>query len=323
MGSLHQCALLASEGDIRRALAAGSLTLLDAVSHRHRDESRRRKVHSKLLRYLIRMSSRPTPFGLFAGVALGRWGDETNVQLSATPRRQRTRPDMAWLMNVVIRLESVPAIRRHLRFVANPSTLMRAGRIFLAERVSRNEAHPPPGVSIRATEIARRALLAARDPLPYEALATFLLESTPGATAEKVDALLTSLWEQTLLLTDLRPPLTGESPCRYVIGRLSGIPAAAEIRANLESLLASVTVWDASSQGASVDQYRAMVKRAAAIAPLERRSDFVGGSAFCLRSNLSAVWPVSCPSVTTARQNSQWRGFPTLFVRKSSLSVSR
>ena len=177
---------------------------------------------------------------------------------------------MAWLMNVVIRLESVPAIRRHLRFVANPSTLMRAGRIFLAERVSRNEAHPPPGVSIRATEIARRALLAARDPLPYEALATFLLASTAGATAEKVDALLTSLWEQTLLLTDLRPPLTGESPWRYVIGRLSGIPAAAEIRANLESLLASVTVWDASSQGASVDQYRAMVKRAAAIAPLER-----------------------------------------------------
>ena len=26
--------------------------------------------------------------------------------------------------------------------------------------------------------------------------------------------------------------------------------------------------------------------------------DFVGGSAFCLRSNLSTVWPVSCPSVT-------------------------
>src|SRR5262249_21157192 len=155
----------------------------------------------------------------FAGVALGQWGDKTDVRLSATPRRQRTRPDMAWLMNIVTRVESIPTIRRHLRFVANPSAFMRAGRIFLAERVSRNEAHAPPAVSIRATEAACRALLAARDPLPYEALATFLLESTPGATAEKVEALLTSLWEQTMLLTDLRPPLTGECPCRYVIGR--------------------------------------------------------------------------------------------------------
>jgi lantibiotic biosynthesis protein len=270
MGSQHQCASLASRGDIRRALAASSLTLLDAVSHSHRDESRRRKVHSKLLRYLIRMSSRPTPFGLFAGVALGQWGNETDVQLSAETRRQRTRPDMAWLLNVVTQLESVPAIRRHLSFVANPSALIRAGRIFLAERISRNEADPPPGVSIRATEVARRALLAARDPLPYETLVAFLLESTPNATAVKVETLLTSLWEQTLLLTNLRPPLTGESPCRYVIDRLSEIPAAAEIRANLESILESVTALDASSDGAGVDQYVAMVNRAAAIAPLEQ-----------------------------------------------------
>jgi thiopeptide-type bacteriocin biosynthesis protein len=269
-GSLHQCALLASEGDIRRALAAGSATLLDALSHRDRNESRRQKVYSKLLRYLIRMSSRPTPFGLFAGVALGQWGDETDIQLSAMPRLQRTRPDMGWLMNVVTHLESVPALRRHLRFVANPSALIRAGRIFLAERVSRNEAHTPPAVSIRATEVARRTLLAARDPLPYDVLAAFLLASTPGATAEQVESLLTSLWEQTLLLTDLRPPLTGECPCRYVIGRLSEIPAAAEIRAQLEAVLEAATVWDAASQGASVDQYRAMVKQAAAISSFDR-----------------------------------------------------
>src|SRR5262245_34271566 len=54
-GSIDQCALLASEGEIRRALAAGSLTLLDALSHSHGDQSRKRKIHSKLLRYLIRM----------------------------------------------------------------------------------------------------------------------------------------------------------------------------------------------------------------------------------------------------------------------------
>ena len=261
---------LAAEPRIQRALAVGSLTLLDAVARGGSDESRKRKIDSRLLRSLIRMTTRPTPFGLFAGVALGRWGERTDLQLAADSFRQRTRPDMAWVMRLVMELESIPAVRRQLRLVANPALLARAGRIFLTERVSRGEAIAPPAVSIRATGVVCRALTAARDPIPYAALASFLLAHTPGATAEKIDQLLDRLWEQTLLLTDLRPPLTAESPARYVVERLVGISAADRIRASLQSTLQATAAWDASSSPAGgAEPYRAMVAEARTVASCE------------------------------------------------------
>ena len=64
-----------------------------------------------------------------------------------------------------------------------------------------------------------------------------LLESTPGATREKVDKLLTELWQQTLLLTDLRPPLTCTSPAQYVVDRLADIPAAQAMREQMVGVL--------------------------------------------------------------------------------------
>ena len=269
--------------NVRRALAVGSMALLEAGRIAGADDSRRGKLQSKLLRYMIRMSTRPTPFGLFAGVAIGRWSERTDLALSVAPRRQRTRPDMAWLMKVVIDLESIPDVRRHLRVRTNSAALIRAGRVFLAERVSRGEG-APLAVSIRATGPVRCALAAARTPIALEALASLLLAETPGATPEKVDALLTELWHHTLLLTDLRPPLTVASPARYVLDRLEQIPAAAVVRAQILSVLDRAEHWDGSIEPAvddpqdlegpdvadPADRYRAMVADAAQITAFER-----------------------------------------------------
>src|SRR5215472_11058667 len=57
---------------IRRALMVGSVSLSDALDASLEGASHRETYLSgKILRYLIRMSTRPTPFGMFAGIALG------------------------------------------------------------------------------------------------------------------------------------------------------------------------------------------------------------------------------------------------------------
>lgn len=253
----------------KRALAIASPTLLDAQRSVESKERRDSKVTSALLRYMIRMSTRPTPFGLFAGVAIGTWGDSTDLTLSAAPRRQRTRPDMEWLMKLVIELESIPEIRRQLRVVANSAALVRAGRVFLAEQTQRGQV-VAPAVSVRATRTVLRALLAARQPIRLEELATHLLTQTPGATAEQVDRLLTELWMQTLLLTDLRPPLTVESSARYVVDRLSDVPAAAAAREQIQALLDETARWDRSAITDGIDGYDALLAKAAKIRRVDR-----------------------------------------------------
>jgi thiopeptide-type bacteriocin biosynthesis protein len=261
---------LASDDRVRRALAVASLTLLDAQARSDHDAARVRKTESKLLLYLIRMSTRPTPFGLFAGVGLGEWAERTDLQLDTKMFRQRTRPDMEWLMRLVMQAEAIPEVRRELQVVANPAALIHAGRVFLSERIAGGELLTPPTVSIRATGVVRRALAEAREPLPYNQLASSLLANTPGATVEKIETLLAQLWEQTLLLTDLRPPLTVESPGHYVVERLTGISAAAEIRARIESTLLAAAAWDASPVRNGAEGYRDMVREAGKAAPLDR-----------------------------------------------------
>jgi thiopeptide-type bacteriocin biosynthesis protein len=247
------------------AIAVASTQFFDAM-HASTAAARSPEVARALRRYLVRMSTRPTPFGLFAGVELGSWGDETDLGLAAGTRRLRTRPDMAWLARIVHEAESDPRVRRHLRVVANRAAFLRAGRVVLAERVSRGEPRAA-AVSIRATGVVRRVLDAAATPIAYEALAARALAGTPGATADQIEGLLAELCEQTLLLTDLRPPLTVASPARHVLDRLASIPAAGETAAALGGILNAAAEWDATP---SATRYRALVEQATALAPSDR-----------------------------------------------------
>lgn len=251
--------------EVECAIAVASTQFFDAM-HASTAAERPPEVERTLRRYLVRMSTRPTPFGLFAGVELGGWGDETDLGLAAGPRRLRTRPDMAWLARIVHEAESDPRIRRHLRVVANRAAFLRAGRVVLAERVSRGEPIAS-AVSIRATGVVRRVLDAAATPIAYEALASRALAGTPRATADQVEGLLAELCEQTLLLTDLRTPLTVASPARHVLDRLASIPAAGEIAAALGRILNAAAEWDATPLAT---RYRALVEQATALAPSDR-----------------------------------------------------
>jgi hypothetical protein len=66
------------------------------------------------------MSTRPTPYGLFAGSASVRTADQTDLIITSTFGCSHTRPDMEWLMDLVATAESDHAIRRSLRLTANP-----------------------------------------------------------------------------------------------------------------------------------------------------------------------------------------------------------
>src|SRR5829696_4995351 len=187
--------------EVRRALAVASPSLLAALDRAGPGEPGWPRLEGKLLRYRIRMSTRPTPFGLFAGVGITRWADRTDLALAGPPRT-RTRLDMEWLLRLVLRLEGDPGVRRHLCLVANTAAFERGGRIHLSERAPARSPVSGDSASVRATGAVREALAAARHPIPYADLAAKLLAAIPNATQERIDQLIAQLCEATLLLTD-------------------------------------------------------------------------------------------------------------------------
>ncbi|MBW8879505.1 MAG: lantibiotic dehydratase [Acidobacteria bacterium] len=256
-----------SDPIVRRALAAGSPSLLGALERFQQSGLGRRdaeRMRAKLLRYQIRMSTRPTPYGLFAGVALGRWGPETDLRVRATCSLTRTRPDMAWLMDLAMAAEAKPAVRRQLKVFTHPLAVIQAGRVCLSERAPTKAGGHGAPVSVRATGVVLRALELARSPIPYPELAARLCQTTPSATPEKVDKLLDELWAQTLLLTELRPPLTMVGPAQWIAGCLREIPEAAEDWTRLDSFLTAAAEWDRATPEESIERFRTLLAQVGA-----------------------------------------------------------
>ena len=90
-------------------------------------------------------------------------------------------------------------------------------------------------------------------------------ETSPSATREKVEKLLTDLWEQTFLLTDLRPPLTTDDPARYVAARLAGIPEAEDLLKRLDELLTASAAWDRLDDAEDLELFETQLTQAGII----------------------------------------------------------
>jgi thiopeptide-type bacteriocin biosynthesis protein len=254
------------------ALAVGSPDLSAAISRR--DAAPRTSAHgpradrvvSRQARFRIRMATRPTPYGLFAGVALGRWGDRTDLRLAAAPPSTRSRPDMEWLLGLIGELERDDAIRRRLRLVRNPMLLDAAGRLSLPEAVRlRAEESPGQDVSIRATDLARQAVQIARTPIAYQQLVQAL--TGPGADRQETESTIEVMCRNEILLTDLGAAPTSGDPLGQLRERLAQSGAAPSVAEGLDELAALLNEWDEMPAADRLAELPALASRMAKLHP--------------------------------------------------------
>jgi lantibiotic biosynthesis protein len=223
---------------VRLALDSTSPSLVEAVLSKSKSKKDQLRASRKFRRYLIRISTRPTPFGAFAGVGLVPLGEETTLKVDEAGARYARHLDMPWLLEFVHQLESDPKIFRQLRMQANPCAFARGGRVFIRELNSLCEGgRAVQHASLKASRLVMRALAEARTGVTHEHLSQCLSEF-PGATQAKVEGLLTELWRQEFLYTDLRPPLTDGDPARYVLDKLESLRDAETYRDRLMEALA-------------------------------------------------------------------------------------
>jgi hypothetical protein len=132
--------------DIAEAVFLASPSLTDALALWRADPDSRkgRRAEAALVRYLQRMASRPTPFGLFSGCSLGRLdleaagesGAAGGTRLELAPRaayQRHTRLDMDYLFALCEDLGRDPALHRALVYRPSSSLYRAAGRLRYAE----------------------------------------------------------------------------------------------------------------------------------------------------------------------------------------------
>ncbi|WP_039637923.1 lantibiotic dehydratase [Streptomyces sp. 769] len=163
-----------------------------------------RRIALSLTKYHSRMSHRPTPFGLFAGVGFAGFGSVPAREPIGGGHRV-TRPDAAWLDGVLETLLDVPAVLERSLLTANNLHVVRDGRLVLVDDHDRDGERQLAG-SVRHTRVVRQLLAAAAHPTPHPRLVEAARREFPHAPPGAIEGSIRQLVRGHFLLGDLTPP---------------------------------------------------------------------------------------------------------------------
>ncbi|WP_030750279.1 lantibiotic dehydratase [Streptomyces sp. NRRL S-31] len=222
---------------------------------------RLRRVLVSLVKYRLRMTYRPTPFGLFAGVALAEFGATPSLSGSGL-HRTVSRPDAAWLEGVLRTLDELPEVADGTRLVANELCTERDGRLMLVDAHdhtgSKRLAH-----SVRLTAPVRRALEIAAAPLARTDLVARLADEFPQAPDGAVERCVAQLVRGGFLLSDLAPPPDCADPLAHVRARVDGVDH--DVPRALKVIGTAMDALDSAPRGAWGPALAAVTERMRAV----------------------------------------------------------
>ncbi|GAA4310763.1 lantibiotic dehydratase [Compostibacter hankyongensis] len=168
-----------------------------------------RKLVNALVKYHSRMHTRPTPFGLFAGCAVLRWGNATDIVLSPGSNRKYLRPDMDMLGALGQQLTGHPLIRRHLDYRINNSAYIKGNELRYFEYQTESGQRKYQLSAVELTPPLHFLLETCRTgPVPFARLASQLAQREQLPYAD-ISGFLDELISAQLLVSHLAIQLTG------------------------------------------------------------------------------------------------------------------
>ncbi|SDW80925.1 thiopeptide-type bacteriocin biosynthesis domain-containing protein [Marininema mesophilum] len=253
---------LVQDPKIKEAIAIASPSLFVALGNLDsEDAKKKRQAETSIMRYLSRMATRSTPFGILAGLTMGELGDYTEAQLNSSDHHmKRTRPDMEWLLSLVAKLEKRSDIIRQLRLTRNHAVQYSGRRLILpfsseCGQQRNNDNDLRESINIQASEPVLQVLEAARESISFPDLLDHLKGVYPDVDRDRIAGLIEQLFEQEYLISNLRPPMTNPSPLQYLIDQLDGIIEATAERQLLLEIAQLIREYDALPIGQGLDQY--------------------------------------------------------------------
>lgn len=223
----HAVLLALFEDDplVREAIMIASPTLYKALVEK-KDKS---QTAASLFKYVNRMCSRATPFGLFSCVSLGEWGESASTGLDLDQIYKRARPDMGWLSLVIDQFCKDPLVIPFLSVRKNPLLFESGGRVSLEYVRGKKQGEKKTLTSIRLSFLTEAIFELTQHPIPIEELKDQLVLRFPTLEKEKLQGVIEKLLQEQFLDFNLRPSLLSESPFAEVLSKLSSISSASPL----------------------------------------------------------------------------------------------
>lgn len=221
------------------------------------------KLIRALLKYHIRMRSRSTPFGLFAGCGLMEWGDQTELEINAQGFR-KTRLDMHYSVALAQHLATQVFIKPLLVFKPNTSLYRLGEKVRYVEYFYKNKSRIHQISSVENSEYLEAVLQRAKGGANLSELAQSIVSDE--VDLEDATYFIEELVQAQLLVSNLEPSVTGKDLLDQILEVLHTVQKQnenaenKEVIAKLEAIRNSLLELDKKC-GNALEDYQEIIRK--------------------------------------------------------------
>lgn len=251
---LHQEQDADSDGVFKESILAASFDLYESMSRKH-DKKKYDELQRSLMKYNIRRMARCTPYGLFSGVGIVKFAENTKLSFSFKDIKKRTRVDMKWLYGYISQVLMRKEVIEKLYVKRNRLCYVNGDRLinpYFSAGGNSSQAQNSV-LTIRYTRVVEFVFSQCKDYILCSELLS-KLEKVFQVSREKARKFLDGLIQNEFLQVEIYPPVINTDPVYYVIEKLkkAGVYEDAE---NLENIQKEIIRYDSLSIGEGVNQY--------------------------------------------------------------------
>jgi thiopeptide-type bacteriocin biosynthesis protein len=238
---------LFSDAMIREAIFIASPTLFSSidlwVKGEVKDTKKKEKIVQSVTKYLIRMGTRCTPFGLFAGVSSGSWGAESKVLFGQKESNLRvSNLDMEYMFNIKkFVLDTYKELFRSLNLYSNSSIYKSVNKYKFIDYQYNSNIQRKFGVSVAVhTDYLEAVLSRAKEGARMSDLIQVLTQFE--VSEEESEEYLMSLIEKQVLITEIEPTLTQGYYFDILLSKLESISTYSKSTSPIASMIEKLQI---------------------------------------------------------------------------------
>ena len=176
-------------------------------------------VSKALWRYVFRSYSRSTPFGLFAGLGIGRIESQSQMTFGDAPWKAVSRPDITLLLDLISLLTNDPSVQEQLSYRLNNSLYVVGNSYRFSEQIGQQDTAEIVLSSVNKTDQVT-SFIDQLAPLQSYSYAQLIQISQHS---EVDPALVDALIDAHVLTSSLVPAVTGEGMHKAFLNQLESM----------------------------------------------------------------------------------------------------
>ena len=221
---------IASDPVFQEAILAASTSMFESIENEisslEDNPQKTEKINFSIFKYLTRMCSQATPFGLFAGCALGEFNNKNKILLNnVSAHHQSTRVDMGFLFKLWHERILTDELKRNLNYATNPHSFTVGDRVHFIEKQYDDSIFSYNFSSIDYTTYVQTIMEAATSGLAFKELAMLLIGDE--ITLAEAEQFILDLVNCHLLICVWEPSLKQSNPFDSFLNFLHEINSSA------------------------------------------------------------------------------------------------